>query len=201
MSRTNQFKSAVSLVLVPLLAAPSGCSVSLPLFVEAAPISAQNSVTQSAKQSSVTAEDDIWSIEVDSETDTGASATLGSRSEEKADISTARASLSAAPDAALKSPGQTQPIYWQLPQSRVSHFVIRYGATASALSEELTVKTEDLDVVEDSVQGKLFRFYLPLHSASLSGAASVFYTVQAFNNSEASGVSPLARVIPSKNSS
>lgn len=131
-----------------------------------------------AASKSTEEESDVWSIEVQA----GQSATM-----------------SAAKGTTLKAPASTQPgeipLYWRLPERTVTHYRIRYGATPNQLSATQEVTVAELAIVEDDIQGKMYRYLLRPAKEVLARTEKdeLYYQVQAFNNSSASKPSPLTR--------
>ena len=126
---------------------------------------------------SVESEDDIWSINVED----GKSATM-----------TAPKAVSLRP----KPSRTTSFVHWRQPEENVTHYIIRWGATPQNLTNELKLELSELDIVEDRIQGKMYRFDLlsaATDSKTPGEGSEYFYTLQAINNTSSSTSTPLAR--------
>lgn len=138
-----------------------------------------------------TSEDDIWTLTVEETSTEAASATLAlpDKGNTTPDTTTDEKQSPSTEATTLIS---SRSIFWRVPeQQNISHYLLRYGFQPQTLDKEISISPKELLVVKDSVQGKLYRFELPLDPEV---ATEVYFTIQAFSNDNASEQTPMMRM-------
>ena len=133
-------------------------------------------------------DDDIWEIEVTP--GITASMALPKKATLKSDPLPAK-------DQSAKINGPTTELYWRQPQNKVTHYTLSWGLTPDQLNKQAEFSIDELDLVENKIQGKMYRLSvaetIPEISSLPASTKEIYYSLQAHNNEKSSESTPLAR--------